>query len=152
MTHFTKIFRNENGFQTVALLLATLGLSSSVLQTAGGGLNKAAPVRAEGFYADLDSDESDPTTITISANGGKFTPSVVQMSVLQHVSIAVTAKDRDYTFSIPESGLNYTIKKGTSTEIDLGGVGLGKHIYSCGAGCQGVINVAPSYDGDELGE
>jgi hypothetical protein len=149
MMHFTKVIRNEYGFNSVLLLLAALGLSSAVLQTAGGGVNKSEPVRAEGFYADLDSDESDPTTIAVSANGGKFTPSVVQMSVLQHVSISVTAKDRDYTFSIPESGLNYTIKKGTSTEIDLGGIGLGKHIYSCGAGCQGVINVAPSYDGDE---
>lgn len=83
---------------------------------------------------------------TVTAKDGKFSPNSFQMIHFQPFTIIVTAVDKDYVFRIQDAGLDYTLKKGTKTEISLADLGAGLHTFYCGAGCSGTVSVRTEAD------
>lgn len=91
------------------------------------------------------------TGVGATIANGVITPAsfTFSQSEAEQKSIFINAQDADYAFQIPESGINMIIREGTKMEITLGTLGVGTHVFSCGAVCTGTINIESEDDGDQ---
>jgi hypothetical protein len=89
-----------------------------------------------------------PRVISVTAKNGVFTPNKFELGVLDPVSLAIEAVDKDYSFVVKDGGFNYTIKKGSVSEIAIGGLGSGAHTFTCGSGCSGTITLVSKNDNE----
>lgn len=87
--------------------------------------------------------------INVTADKGKFTPSEFQMKHFDTITLNVTAKDRAYVFKHEEWGIDASIPKVSTTQVEVTALGVGTFTYNCGEGCSGTINVAGKSDEED---
>ena len=90
--------------------------------------------------------ENPDAEYSIVARDGKFSADYFHIYHFAHSVLRVFAEDADYRFWIKDSGIDAVLKKGTTTEIQLGSLGMGKHVFICGPGCEGTVFVDRDLD------
>ena len=92
--------------------------------------------------------ENTNAAITVVAANGLFTPSSIEVKHLENAMLSIFASDRDYLFRIKEGGIDFTITRGTTVLVDIGGLGVGNYTFDCGSGCNGTVTVVGKADED----
>lgn len=87
-----------------------------------------------------------PGFVFATIESGKVSPDSVTLLASEQKQLVLNAVDADYVFEIPENGISAAVAAGSKIEIPLGGLGVGVHVFSCGAGCTGSIIVQSEDD------
>jgi plastocyanin domain-containing protein len=73
---------------------------------------------------------------SIAVQNGAFTPNTIVLNQGDTVRMLLTARDRDYDFVQPDTGLSSNLPKGVEKIVEFSGMTAGKYTFYC-ASCGG---------------
>lgn len=88
--------------------------------------------------------DSSLRVFTITADGGKFTPSTIAAYTGDTVSVKFTAVDKTYDITFPDYGMKQTAQKGQTKVLEFQAQAVGKFAYYCDS-CGGLKSTAVGY-------